>query len=154
MRREYFTLSVRNVDREEDDPAIPTVEIDFQGPESDLENRLTGPDGALLAAENTDVAFRLNTPIDESTATGVVAVTNRLTGDYILELNVDAVDVFAFIRAASRYAERTDDDARYRVEIDFDGEAFVTYEKSTFLVYNRDGDLLRAESLIPSGVEL
>jgi hypothetical protein len=30
----------------------------------------------------------------------------------------------------------------------------VEYEKSTFLVYNDQGDLLRTHSLIPSGVEL
>jgi hypothetical protein len=30
----------------------------------------------------------------------------------------------------------------------------VEYDKSTFLVYNDEGNLLRQHSLIPSGVEL
>jgi hypothetical protein len=85
----------------------------------------------------------------------VVSVTNRITGDFVLELNEDAEDVLRFVRAARRYGESTDDgDGRYRVEIRVDGEELVVYEKSTFLVYSSDGDLLRSHSLIPSGVEL
>ncbi|MFB6132282.1 MAG: DUF5793 family protein [Halanaeroarchaeum sp.] len=156
MRRDYFTLDVSNVDwvEEEGDPRLPTVEIDFQGPESTLRSRFTDAEETVLDAEDADVAFRLQTPVDAADAAGVVAVTNRLTGDFILELNVEAAPVLTFITAARRYGDATDDDARYRVEVSFDGEHFVTYEKSTFLVYNRDGDLLRSNSLIPSGVEL
>ena len=156
MRRDYFTLSVSNVDwvDEEGDPRLPTVEIDFQGPETTLRSRFTDSNGQVLDAGDTDVAFRLQTPVDDPEAAGVVAVTNRLTGDFILEMNVPPEPVLSFITAARRYAEATDDDARYRVNVAFDGEHFVTYEKSTFLVYNQDGDLMRSNSLIPSGVEL
>ncbi|MFW6003139.1 MAG: DUF5793 family protein [Halanaeroarchaeum sp.] len=156
MRRDYFTLSVSNVDwvDGEGDPRLPTVEIDFQGPESTLRSRFADDSGVVLDAADTDVAFRLQDPVDDPEAEGVVAVTNRLTGDFILEMNVEAEDVLEFITAARRYADATDGDARYRVVISFGGEHFVTYEKSTFLVYNREGDLLRSNSLIPSGVEL
>lgn len=156
MRRDYFTLDVRNVDWVEEDgePRLPTVEIDFQGPESTLRSRFTDADGNVLDAPDTDVAFRLQTPVDADDASGVVAVTNRLTGDFILELNVEAAPVLEFITAARRYGNATDDEARYRVDVAFDGDHFITYEKSTFLVYNKDGDLLRSNSLIPSGVEL
>ncbi|AKH97969.1 DUF5793 family protein [Halanaeroarchaeum sulfurireducens] len=156
MRRDYFTLSVSNVDWVDGggSPRLPTVEIDFRGPESTLRSRFTDSEGEVLDAADTDVAFRLQTAVDDEEASGVVAVTNRLTGDFILELNVDAEDVLEFITAARRYADATDGDARYRVEVAFGGDHFVTYEKSTFLVYNRDGDLMRSNSLIPSGVEL
>jgi len=30
----------------------------------------------------------------------------------------------------------------------------MTYDKGTFLVYDDEGELLRSQSLIPSGVEL
>lgn len=155
MRRDYFTLSVSNLNP--DDPAgagLPTVEIDFQGPESTLRDRFTDNDDEVLDAEDTDVTFRLQNPAEDAEAEGVVAVTNRLTGDFILEMNADAEDVLEFISAARRYADATGTDARYRVDVSFDGDHFVTYEKSTFLVYNKDGDLLRSNSLIPSGVEL
>ena len=156
MRREHFTLDVRNIDWVETDgePSKPSVSIDFTGPASMLRERLTGPDGDVLDAAETDVALRLQEPLGADTA-GVVSVTNRITGEFILELNEDADDVLQFIRAARGYGEdATEDDGRYEVEITLDGDSFVTYDKRTFLVYDDDGNLLRQHSLIPSGVEL
>lgn len=157
MRRDYFELDVQNIDWVDDggDPQKPLVHIDFRGPAELLRERLTGSDGELLSAGETDVAFRLQESVHDPTAAGVVGVTNRLTGDFVLELNEDAADVLQFIRAAREYGTVADaDDGRYRVELTLDGEPLVTYEKRTFLVYDADGSLLRDRSLIPSGVEL
>ena len=157
MRRDYFELDVQNIDwvDADDDPEKPTVHIEFHGPEELLRERLTDVDGNVLDAEETDVAFRLQGPLGDSNTGGVVGVTNRITGDFILELNEDADDVLRFIRAARAYGQSTGDaEGRYRVEIRIDGDDDVVYEKSTFLVYDEDGSLLRSESLIPSGVEL
>jgi len=157
MRRDYFTLDARNVDWVEDDDEArkPTVHIDFEGPASTLRERLTGTEDELLDAGETDVAYRLQGPVDDEDATGVVSVTNRITGDFVLELNQDADDVLKFITAAREYGKRTGDmDGRYHVEITIDGEDLVEYDKATFLVYNDEGNLLRKHSLIPSGVEL
>ncbi|QRV15964.1 DUF5793 family protein [Haloterrigena salifodinae] len=156
MRREHFTLNVSNIDWVETDgePSKPSVSIDFTGPETMLRERLTGPNGDVLEAAETDVALRLQEPLDTDTA-GVVSVTNRVTGEFILELNEDADDVLQFIQAARGYGEdATEDDGRYEVEITLDGDSFVTYDKRTFLVYDDEGNLLRQHSLIPSGVEL
>lgn len=157
MRRDYFELDVSNVDwvEDNDSPEKPNVVIEFTGATGDLRERVTDSTGDLLDAEETDAAFRLTDDADDPDASGVVSVTNRLTGDFLLELNVDADDVRQFVRAARRYGESTDDDGgRYRVEIRVDGGELVVYEKATFLVYSSDGDLLRGQSLIPSGVEL
>ncbi|MFC7068298.1 DUF5793 family protein [Halobaculum lipolyticum] len=157
MRRDHFELAVADVDWVDTDgePEKPHVSIDFHGTEELLREHLTGADDELLAAEETDVAFRLQGDHEtDPEATGVVSVTNRLTGDFVLELNEDADDVLRFIRAAREYGRASDGDGRYRVEIDVDGEEVVAYEKETFLVYDADGNLLRRESLIPSGVEL
>jgi hypothetical protein len=168
MRRDYFELTVENVDwvDAERDPEKPLVRIDFdrdadgdagegRRPADSLRERFTDTGGdELLDAEETDVAFRLQGDPDDPTTTGVVGVTNRLTGDFILELNEDAADVLQFIRAAREYGRRADGDGRYRVEIAIDGDPLVVYEKSTFLVYDDEGNLLRSHSLIPSGVEL
>ena len=83
-----------------------------------------------------------------------MGVTNRVTGEFMLELNAEAADVLAFIDAARDYGSGTDGSRRYRVRITVDGEPFLDHEKATLLVYEPDGDLLRAHSLIPSGVEL
>ncbi|MGQ3412291.1 DUF5793 family protein [Natrinema sp. LN54] len=155
MRREHFTLDVNNIDWVETggEPEKPAVSIDFTGPATMLRERLTGPDGDVLEANETDTALRLQGPLGDDT-TGVVSVTNRVTGEFILELNEDADDVLQFIRAARGYGEDADDEGRYEVAITLDGDPFVTYDKQTFLVYDDEGSLLRQHSLIPSGVEL
>ena len=153
MRRDYFDLTVTGVGGDADDPATPLVRIDFHGPEGLLRDRLSGTDGDLLDASEVDVAFRLREPL--STADdpkGVVGVTNRYTGDFVLELNETATDVLPFIHAARDSAG--EEDAHYRIEIDIEGERLIAYDKDTFLVYDHEGNLLRNESLIPSGVEL
>ncbi len=153
MRRDYFDLTVEGVDDDAGGATTPLVRIDFHGPEGLLRDRLSGADGDLLEAGSVDVAFRLQEPLSEGAdAEGVVGVTNRYTGDFVLELNETADDVLPFIRAARESADG--DDARFRIEIDIEGERLVTYDQDTFLVYDRDGNLLRSESLIPSGVEL
>ncbi len=156
MRRDYFELNVENIDwvKTGAEPRKPLVRIDFHGAKDLLRDRLTGTEDELLDAGETDVAFRLQNPINDADAHGVVGVTNRITGDFVLELNEDAENVLTFIRAARDYGKSSDGDGRYRVEISVDGEPLVTYEKTTFLVYDADGSLLRSKSLIPSGVEL
>ncbi|MEZ3144024.1 DUF5793 family protein [Halobaculum sp. MBLA0143] len=158
MRRDYFELEVDSVGwvENDDDPRRPHVYIDFHGPEDLLHDRLTDPGGDLLDAAETDVAFRLQEAHESNPeAPGVVGVTNRVTGEFIVELNEEAEDVLQFIRAAREFGESVgDDDGQFAVEIAVDGEELVTYEKETFLVYDAEGNLLRTESLIPSGVEL
>ncbi len=157
MRRDYFTLEIGNVDwlEGEGEPEQPRVTIDFEGPAATLRSRLTDYGDQPLSADETDAGFRYQTPTDADDAAGVFSVTNRVTGDFVLELNEDADAVTEFVRAARRYGERTSgDDARYQIRIAIEGEELVTYDKRTFLVYNSEGNLLRNHSLIPSGVEL
>jgi hypothetical protein len=157
MRRDYFSLDIGNVDWVSDgsDPEQPSISIDFDGPTSTLTERLAGAEDDQLDASETDVAFRLQSALEADDASGVIALTNRITGDFILELNVLAADVFQLIRAARRYGEDTPDaDGHYRIVLHADDEAVLDQQKSTFLVYNEDGNLMRNHSLIPSGVEL
>jgi hypothetical protein len=156
MRRDYFELEVSDTGWVDDggDPAKPALRIDFQGPSEELQSRLEGRDG-LLEASETDVSYRLRDPVDDPDAEGVLALTNRITGEFVFELDQPAGPVLEFVRAARTYGQSTDaDDGRFRVEILVDGEPTVTYEKRTLLVYDADGSLMRGESLIPSGVEL
>lgn len=157
MRRDYFELDVQNIAWEQDggEPCKPSVRIDFQGPDELLTDRLSDGNGELLDAEDVDVSYRLLDTNDETTDTdGVVSVTNRLTGDFILELNADADDVLRFISAAREFGRSGDSDGEYCIYIELDGTKLVEYNKGTFLVYDASGNLLRTESLIPSGVEL
>ena len=149
MRRDYFTLEASNLDTS----GVPTVAIDFEGPSDQLAERLTDATGEPLAADEVDVACRLQGPIDESPE-AVVSVTNRVTGEFVLELNADSDDVLRFIDAAREYGKETDEQHRYRIQVSIDGDHFLQQHKGTFLVYDADGGLLRQHSLIPSGVEL
>jgi len=157
MRREDFTLDVTDEDwlETDDESQRPTVTVDFEGERERLTERLAGPDGDLLDAAETDVTLRLRGDPDDPSTAGVVALSNRVTGALVLELDEDAAEVLAFVRAARTYGERSDDaEGGYRVVVRVDGERVVTYEKETFLVYSADGALLRSRSLIPGGVEL
>ena len=155
MRRDYFELDVTNVDWAEEgsEPAQPLVEIDFSGPGETLRARLSDTDGDLLDGEDVDVAFRLQDELGDDVVPGVVAVTNRVTGEYVLELNEESDDVLQFIEAARAYVD-AEEEGGYRVVVSIDGDEMAEYEKETFLVYDADGEFLRERSLIPPGVEL
>jgi hypothetical protein len=157
MRRDYFELEVSDTGWVDDDrePERPALAVRFRGPTDELRPRLRGSDGRLTADE-TDVSFRLRGSVDDPDAEGVLALTNRITGDFVFEVNEPAGTILEFVRAARAYGQSTDADGeeRYTVEIEFDDEPTITYEKRTFLVYDAEGSLLRGESLIPSGVEL
>lgn len=140
MRRDYFTVDIES----QPDDGTPTVRIDYDGPDGELQERLSTTDDVLDAGE-IDVTFRRQ-PEDRR---GVLSLTNRLTGEYLLEANVDIEAIDGLVGAAEDRA-----DGRYEVRLtDSSGKSRV-YEKGTLLVYDHDGSLLRQRSLIPGGVEL
>jgi len=139
MRREDFTT---DVDADEPEPELTVI---FEGTPQVLRDRLDG--GDPLGADEIDVAYR-QTPTDES---GVLSVTDRLTGEYIFEAPLADDAVRALVETA---AAREEDERDYFLRIDpSDGQDFV-FEKSTLLVYDTNGNLDRDRSLIPGGVEL
>lgn len=155
MRREHFNLEVSNVDWIDDgDPRKPVLSIRFEGDASTLRDRLVDSTDEPLDARDIDITVRLHGSPDDRDADGVVAVTNRITGEYVFELNIGVGEILTFITAARRYGERTEDTARYCARMTADDEEIVAYEKRTLLVYGSDGELLRQHSLIPSGVEI
>lgn len=156
MRREQFNLEFTHVAwiNAGTDPEMPTLRVVFDGDESALDRRLRDTAGNRLDAKSVDVTVRLQGESDDESARGVIAVTNRVTGDYVLECNVDPNEMLEFIVAGRRYGKQTDGAARYRVAIGVPEKSLETYEKQTLLVYSEDGELLREQSLIPSGVEI
>ena len=151
MRRDYFTLTVDGVGDESD--RRPVVTVGYEGPTGQLETRMTKGE-ALLDDSEVDVGYRLRGDGGDNDADGVLAVADRVTGEYLLELNAPSADIFALVEAAREFGQTADTEERYRIVVERDGEELVTYDKSTLLVYDGDGELLRSRSLIPSGVEL
>lgn len=157
MRRDYFTIHVNDVGWVDTDgtPAKPRLDITYEGPKDTLRSVFFENGTTSTGGENVDVGFRLRASIDNPDATGVLAITDRLTGDFLMEMNTDVEPMLDFIRAARRYGEAVSDPSgRYLIEIELDENHTITLDKRTFLVYNQDGSLLRQHSLIPSGVEL
>lgn len=146
MRRDYFTLEMHDVGGGAADR--PSIAVTADGPTDGVEQRLL-EDGAL----EVDVAVRHQPDGDDET--GVLSVTDRMTGEFILEVNVSAARIRALIDAAQAYATATNDaDGCYGITIRTGDRTLFETEKRTLLVYDEEGSLLRQHSLIPSGVEL
>ncbi|PSP27331.1 hypothetical protein BRC65_06435 [Halobacteriales archaeon QH_2_65_14] len=139
MRRDHFTVAVRNVDA--GSAGVPTLDIEYDGQGG----------GDLYTADEIDAAFRLQEPLDADDTTGVFSLTHRITGEYLLEVNVEAEAVLDLVRGARDSEE--EEDASYHVGIEREADEPINYEMDALLVYD-DGNLLRQRSLIPSGVEL
>lgn len=144
MRRDHFSLEIQDVDA----PGRPAIHVAFDGPSERLVELLTDDAGASLDPEEVDVAYRLR-----DHESGVLGVTNRVTGEFILETNAATADVFEFIQAARECAE-PDGERCYHLTVSVDDEPILAVDKGILLVYGPDGDLRRSDSLIPSGVEL
>jgi len=157
VRRDDYTLDVEHSEWVEEggDAARPELRIGFRGSSDELSEWLTRRDGELLDASETDVAFRLLGRASDEETTGVLGLTNRITGDFIVEVNESAWAILQFVTATRRYGEESDSEGEYLIRLETeDEEDVLTYQKSTFLVYTEEGELLREHSLIPSGVEL
>jgi len=141
MRRDHFTV-VAEPERDQ-----PAVVISFEGPSGTLTDRLAA-DG-VPEADDIDVVLRLQGPVGGSDTEGVLSLTRRLTGEYLLEANVDAGGIVDVADAA-----RDAESASYAIHIERPEDRPVEYEMDTLLVYDAEGSLLRGHSLIPSGVEL
>jgi len=143
MRRDYFEVECSGVDESNDRPVIA---ITYDGPTGLLTERLSAADGTLDASE-LDVAYRQTAEGDETA--GVLSIANRITGDFVLETNVESATIESLVGAAG-----DGDGTSYQIRLtDGDGKSTI-YDKEILLVYDESGSLCRGESLIPGGVEL
>ena len=151
MRRDYFTLTATGVTA--DESSSPTLSVAYEGPTEEFEDRLRrGSD--RLEGDGIDVTYRLRDSLDDDSPMGVFAVSDRVTGEYVLELNAEADEIRSVVEAVGDGGDG-DGNGRYRLLIESeDGREMAAYDKSTLLVYDEDGELLRDRSLIPSGVEI
>jgi hypothetical protein len=147
MRRDNLSVDVHlGGGSEGDSPPTLHVTVDrsTDGPADDLLRPGTEP----LDADDVDVALRRG---DDDA--GVLSIARRLTGEYLLEANVESEAIEALVAAAGDATG----EKRYRVVIDEDPpdrSSDHNFEKRTLLVYDAAGNLERENSLIPSGVEL
>lgn len=150
MRRDHFTVAVRDADTGQ-----PMLDISYDGPSELLRQQLTDDAGDVFEPGTVDAAFRLRESLDDPEAAGVFSLTHRLTGDFLLEVNMTAADVLSLIDSVRGETEDDDGDgSSYCIRIDPDEGERIELDKEALFVYDADGDLLHERSLIPSGVEL
>ena len=146
MRRDHFTLTTSHTGDSAD--GVPTLCLEYSGPGGNLTARLEAETGSLPDGDDIDAAFRLQTPLEADDSSGVFSISRRLTGEYIFEATGAADDILAVVAAARA------DAGEYRLRIERPGGEPITMHLETLLVYDPAGELLRQQSLIPSGVEL
>ncbi|QLH82418.1 hypothetical protein HZS54_12680 [Halosimplex pelagicum] len=134
-------------------PEQPVLHLYFDGPRPRLKELLTSRLREDIRPDEIDVTFRFVSPTSEAD-TGVFSLSDRVTGDFILECEGKADSIRTFVRGVGEYANRSGRDARYEVQIRADTGVVASFEKELLLVYNADGTLLRHASLIPSSVEM
>lgn len=156
MHRREFTVAMRHVEPGSgaETAPLPTLRLQYDGPESTLRSALEGADGTHLSESDIDVSIRLTEAFEDDAQTGVLAVSERLTGDFVCELNVDARRVFDFLAAVTRRAAAVNGPPKYRIQFVAQTTPIRTYEMDTFLVYTEGGELQESESLLPNGVQL
>lgn len=156
MRREQNEVESRNTHWIDtgDQPIQPTLSLTSYRHHADLRDRLNGNGDELLPAKGIDVAFRYQSAATDADASGVLGVTNRMTGAYILEVTTAAELIHTVTDVATRYAETCGTDRRYTLQLGTESDLITSYDKRTLLVYAQDGTLLRQHSLIPTGVEI
>lgn len=149
MRRDHFTVAVPNADTGQ-----PMLDISYDGPSELLRQQLSDDAGDVFEPGTVDAAFRLQESLDESETDGVFSLTHRLTGEFLLEVNMAAGDLLSLIDTVRGESEEEEEGSSYRIRIDPDDGDPIELEKAALFVYDADGDLLHQQSLIPSGVEL
>lgn len=156
MRREEFSLETQHVepDSGETTAPLPTLKLVYDGPEGELRAAMAQTDSEGPGEPELDVSLRLQDEFHETDPDGVLAVTDRLTGDFVCECNVPAKRVFEFLSATKRRAAAVNGAPKYRLQFFADGTPIRTEEMDTFLVYTNAGTLRESESLLPNGVQL
>lgn len=134
MRRDYFDVTLRSA-------AVPELVVTYDGPTGELSTHLE----TALTDDAVDVAFRHQTE-----DTGVLSLTDRLTGEFILEATVPIETIDTLVSSA----QRDGDPSEYVLRLVTDETEPFSCHTQTLLVYSADGNLLRNRSLVSGSIEL
>jgi hypothetical protein len=156
MWRDNLTAKLTNTNWISTDhpPEQPCININYGGPINHLEDQLQQPDGRRYTSSDFDVNYRFQETKHPESTGGVLSITDRISGEYILEADAYTDRIGTFIHAVNRYADVTGHTPQYRIVIQASENQVASFEKNGFLVYSSEGQLLRDRSLIPDSVEI
>lgn len=132
----------------------PCIVIVFDGPMRKMVERLKHNDREGFSSADLEVHHRFQASEHPQGTSGVLAITDRVNGEYVLEVNTSTEFVEEFVSAMTEYMKETDTGPRYRVEARASGKRVASFETELFLVYEPGGQLLRSLSLVPDGIEI
>lgn len=155
MERSHFTVRISTSESPTNDSGIdqPTLCLEFDGTAARLHEHLSSRLRDDLSADEVDVSFRSVATTDQTHA-GVVTLSDRITGAYILEAKMPTETVTEFVQDVRTYAGRSGQDPRYKAQIRAEGKTITAFEQELLLVYDSDGTLRRHASLIPNDTEV
>lgn len=135
-------------------PTTPRLRLHLSMPEEVLADRFRNPAGSAYRPEDLDVYFRECSSTRATVSTGVLTVSDRLTGDLLIEGTISSTVIERLVYAVHQRADRASDPPTYVVELVVHGDDVAAFEKQALLVYDSDGNLLRERSVIPTHIEL
>lgn len=135
-------------------PSKPTFIITFDGPASDLRSRFQRPGSEQYTPADIDIFYRPHPSARPAASSGVLGLSDGMTGDYLLELNLGSDVIETLVAAVRQYASAAEAGPRYSVELWAGDHQLGTFDKETLLVFNADGELVRQRSLPPDGLEI
>jgi len=155
MERSQFTVRIAASESPTNDSGIdqPTLCLEFDGTADRLYEHLSSRLRDDLSGDEVDVSFRTVATTDQ-TDTGMVTLSDRITGAYILEVKMPTETVIEFVQDVRTYAGESGQDPRYTVQIRAEEKTITTFEQELLLVYDSDGTLRRHASLIPNDTEV
>lgn len=155
MSVDDWNLQTSHTDRIDTDGVTltPVLHLRFSGHSNELMAQLPNTGTGNEYPEDIDVAFQLQAPPDDSDASGDLTVSDRLTGEYIIEFEVAAKRVFEFVRSVHEYADVTGNEVSYIVSLDAEDGTAMEFQNQVLIVRTTDGELYRTLSLIPTWVD-
>ena len=129
-------------------PKVPALVVIFEGRSLACIDRLREFSVDESLPEQLDVLFRVN--LEDPDIPGVLGIGNRLTGDYLLEIEVDRTRIFRFVDVVHRYADETGRGVQYDLWISSGDGLVMDYALQVLQVYSYDGDIIRNRSILPT----
>lgn len=154
MQRNPWSLSTKDTEQShgEGKPKKPTLKINFDGHSTECLEYLRENSVGAMWPDAPEITVRLQTDELDANAKSILGFANA-TGDYLLECETTADQVFKFVESVHQYADETDKVVQYYLWIVADDGLVMDWELNELVVFTATGKVLRHRSLLPSGID-
>lgn len=155
MQHDQFRFTFTNTERIDGSSEAdqPLLRIDCTESCENLSTKCVTHVRGDMDTTDVEISLRYLRPATE-TETGVLALTDSITGQYVLECEGDTKPLPEFLQTARESVNYTDGRPQYTVEIRALDGVMARFKTDLLRVYDGTGTLIRQDSLIPSDIEL